>query len=170
MEKLRRFAKRLLGANEKLVFALMVGVLIWRVVQIVYTPPPPPTTAPPPVIPFGDEEKKAPPMKTSRQDPARFANVSVARWTVPGMGEVVKETEPDDAGLPSITCEGTQEIGSNTGVFWAKILVDGKPELVRPGSYFANRRAKLDKLDANGKKFMFTWVGTGRQYERPIAG
>jgi hypothetical protein len=167
VEKLRRFAKRLLGANEKVVFALMVGVLIWRVVQIVYTPPPPPPPPPPPIIPIEEGETQQP-MKSSRQDPERFANVSVARWTVPGTQErVTEEDEPDDAGLPSITCEGTQPVGDSV---WAKIRTDQRLETVRPGSYFANRRAKLDEIDTNGKKIVFTWVFTGRQYERQIAG
>lgn len=165
MEKLRRFAKRLLGANEKVVFALMVGVLIWRVVQIVYTPPPPPPAPPPPRIPI-DTEGQAP-MKSSRQDAERFATVSVARWRVPGTQQRVTEDEPDDASLPNITCEGTEPVGPN---LWAKIKTDQRSELVRVGSYFAKRRAKLDEIDTNGKKIVFTWMLTGKQYERQIAG
>jgi hypothetical protein len=171
VEKLRRFAKRLVRANEKVVFALMVGVLIWRVVQIVYKQPPPIDGKPVAIIPIEDKDKTPERPTTSAQDPARFASVSVGRWTPDeGPGPVPDDDEPSDAGLPTITCTGTQVLGGGTSV-WAQISVDGgKAQLVKPGSYFLKRQARLDKIDTDGKKIVFTWMLTNKEYERQITG
>ncbi|MCK5556792.1 MAG: hypothetical protein KAJ01_00325, partial [Candidatus Hydrogenedentes bacterium] len=53
---------------------------------------------------------------------------------------------------------------------YARISVDGKsPQMIRRGSYFARKQAILDEIDAEAKKIVFTWILTGKRYEREIA-
>jgi len=169
VDKLRRIFRRLGRANEKVVFALMVAVLIWRVVQI--------------VRPGGNEDERSEvldllpidaverePMKSSQQDPARFANVSVAAWRIPGPGN----EQPDNTGedvppnMPAISCTGTKVVGTTT---YAEIRVGDRVEKNKKvGMYFARRQAILDEINTDRGVIVFTWIANGKKYERRIGG
>lgn len=168
MEKLRKIVRRLGRANEKVVFALMVAVLIWRVVQIVYNPPKPiGNDGPDPVVPIDAGEREA--MTSSQQDPARFANVSTAAFQIPGSGpQPVNTDEGVPADMPTISCTGTKIIGTTT---YADLRVGDRAENNKKvGNYFARRRATLDEIDTDRGVMVFTWVANGKKYERRIGG
>jgi hypothetical protein len=152
----------------------MVAVLIWRVIQIVQpewfnwlpwvnTGPDGPEV--PEVIPI--EIKDPEPFKPSQVDMTRFATVTANRWEVPGERRD-NTPEREDPGLPDIQLAAIEDVGGNP---WARIRVDGgTAQLVRVKSLFAERRARLDRIDTENKKILFTWLPTDKQYERTLTG
>lgn len=167
MEQLRKIFKRLAKAPEKIVFAIMVMVLIWRVVQIVMPgtdqdgPQNPPTP-----IPTADPE---PANQPADELPSRYADISLGKWDLLG-GDIVTtdDGETEDANLPDIRLDRIEEV---RGTLYAWISVDdGRAQAKRKGQDFADRQAVLDEVDAGAGKIEFTWRPTNRKYERTTAG
>jgi hypothetical protein len=171
VERLRKIAKQIAGANEKVVFGLMVLVLIWQVVQI-FRPgmfpgltletkarrpdPVPPSKEPPPL------PKTLPNVQLDV-----YKDIDVAKWNVPGQGTVVPEETPreNEPGLPDIKFKGIEKIGG-TAVY-AKISVDGgSAQRVRQGQRFAKGQAMLETIDVEANKIVFKWLPSGTKYER----
>ena len=165
MEQLRKIVKRLGRAPEKIVFAVMVMVLIWRVVQIVWQPEIPPEGKTSPLsIDIIDPE----PVEALPNVPmTAYADISARRWNLTGEGLVATDEE-DDADLPDIQLEAIVEAG---GTLYAQISVDGRSgQMVREGQSFARRQAMLEQVDAEANKIIFTWLPTNRKYERVATG
>ena len=161
---MRRFGKRLVNAKEKVVFALMVIVLIWRVVQIIKPPDPVDILPPKKALPVELDAQEA--FKSSQSDLASFASIANKIWSLPGQN-VISTGDEQDEGIPEIRLDGIQPIGTTP---YARISVDGKsPQMIRRGSYFARKQAILDEIDTEAKRIVFRWILTGKRYEREIA-
>ncbi len=165
MEKLRKIAARLARSKEKVVFAIVVGVLIWRVVQIVLLGGEGPTVddfLPPRdrVRPTVEEPERFGAL--SDQHISTYAEMNVSKWNLPGQAGAPTTSE-DDVGLPDIKLEEIREIG---GIIFAKISVDGRTETKAKGQSFAQGRAVLNEIQRGENKIVFTWVASDRQYER----
>ena len=161
MEQLRKIAKRLVNAKEKVVFAIAVMVLIWRVVQILVMTtgpePPKPERAPvPPTIVEPGSFNELPNVPVGH-----YANIAVARWNLTPTGPVIDDEEDSD--LPDIQLEDIEEV---RGKLYATISVDGRSVKKRKGQSFADRRAVLDEVDAETKTIVFRWLPSNKKYER----
>jgi len=165
VEQLRKIAARLGGSKEKVVFAIMVAVLIWRVVQVVllsgegptvddFVPPKPPIQPP-----VEEPEKFA---TLPNQHISAYADMNISKWNLPGQAGAPTTSE-DAIGLPEIKLEEIKEIG---GIIFAKISVDGRTETKAKGQSFAQGRAVLDEIRQDENKIVFTWVANDKQYER----
>jgi len=161
----------LAGAKEKVVFAIMVMVLVWRLVQIL-------------VPGLGSNEvdidkliEDKPPFKPPAEEPQKFAalpnqhisayaDISVSKWNLPGQG-AAPTTREDDADLPDIKLEEIKERG---GIIFAKISVSGRTETIREGQSFAGRQAVLDEISKEDNRIVFTWLPNKKQYERVVTG
>ena len=167
MEQLRKIFKRLAKAPEKIVFAIMVMVLIWRVVQIVMPRPDHGDTQNPPTpIPTADPD---PPNQPADELPSRYADIRLGKWDLLG-GTVVTTDggETEDANLPDIRLDRIEEV---RGTLYAWISVDdGRAQAKRKGQSFADKQAVLDEVDAGAGKIGFTWRPTNRKYVRTTAG
>ena len=168
MEQLRKIFKQLRRAPEKVVFAIVVMVLIWRVVQIVWRPDGPP----------GDNDKPAVPIEKADvgqldqpldEALSRYADINVGKWNLHGGGPVSDDgDEGEDADLPDIQLERIEEAG---GALYAWISVDGRtPQAKTKGKSFAKNKAILDEIHAEAGKIVFTWRPTNRKYERGTTG
>jgi len=164
MEQLRKIFKRLAKAPEKIAFAIVVMVLIWRVVQIVWQPPPPPPPVPPPTAP---PKADVPAIDTGPDEPlTRYADVSVRKWDLYQSGPVGPTSDDDestDADMPDIQLDRIEE----KGAVYAWISVDaGTPKPLTKGKYFAGRKAVLEEIDIQAGKIVFKWLPTNREHER----
>lgn len=166
MERLRKFCKKLVGAHEKVIFAVMVAALVVRVVQVVRVgegkePDPPPPQKDVPV------HAEIPRMEHLRTETIEtYAGFRVKSWT--GSDRVTNEEGPDDPEVEKIQFIRVKEVGE--GNYWAIISVDGQQETVRENRPFARRRARLDKLDVANNKIVFTWLPSNRTYEKEATG
>jgi hypothetical protein len=164
MEQLRKIFKRLAKAPEKIVFAIVVMVLIWRVVQIIWVPPPPPPTPHQPTPPPTADPDKLDPGPD--QPITRFADVSVGKWDLyqsPGVDTASDDDGSTDADMPDIRLDRIEE----KGAVYAWISVDdGTPKPFTKGKYFADRKAVLEEIDMQAGKIVFKWLPTNRKHER----
>ena len=168
MEQLRKIFKRLGQAPEKIVFAIVVMVLIWRVVQIVWRPPDDYGGSDPPVVPIKIVDPPPPegPMDKALSD---YADISLRKWDLQGGGPPSPDGDgEEDADLPDIRLDRIQEAG---GTPYAWISVDGgTPKAYTKGKSFAGNKAVIDEIDVEAGKIVFTWRSTNRKYERATTG
>jgi hypothetical protein len=168
VERLRKIAARLAASKEKVVFVIVVGVLIWRVVQIVL--PGGQLTG---GITLDDLMPPKDPIKPPVEEPEKFAalpnehistyaEMNVSKWNLPGQSGA-PATSAEDIGMPEIKLETIKEIG---GIIFAKISVDGRTETKAKGQSFAGGRAVLDEIHEDENGIVFTWVASDKQYER----
>jgi len=170
MEGLRRIVRRLVKTKERVIFALMVMVLIWCIVQIFMPPVGSKDDNPQPPLPVQADDPE--PLQAMPNTPLdAFAEIGVGTFTVPGEAVVGPEEEPDE-GIPDIRFVGIEMIGAETAKTpYAKMSVDGGSErLIRQGQHFARRQALLEEVDVEGNKIVFRWLPTGRKYVREATG
>ena len=163
---MRKVFKRLAKAPEKIVFAIMVMVLIWRVVQIVVPREPPSESDNPPQPPSIVEPPT--PVQLPDESLSKYADISLGKWDLLGGPVVTDDGETEDVGLPDIRLDRIEE-ARGTPYAWM-VVDDSRPQPLREGQSFADKQAVLDEIDAEAGKIVFTWRPTNRKYERTTAG
>lgn len=168
MEQLRKIFKRVAKAPEKIVFAIMVMVLIWRVVQIVM----PRTDGPPKhELPIQAPKVEPGPLDPGPDEPvSTYAAIRVGKWDLYGSGPAASsdDDERKDADMPDIQLDRIEEKGS---AVYAWVTVDGgTPKPLTKSKSFAKRQAILEEIDTEAGKIVFTWRPSNRKYERTTGG